>query len=96
MDRSVTLDPAERAKCAGPDDHPKMAFTRPVVAGVALVAMAFIDHLKSRWRERLLQAHFYLVCDAHFVCQPLQPDAKDSKLTDPSRKGVMDARAAPF
>jgi hypothetical protein len=65
-----------------------MAFACPIIACMARMAMAFIDHLKFRGLESLGQPLCDFIAHGHFSLPPLLSAARTPKLSPPSRKGL--------
>lgn len=49
MNRTVPRHPAQACQSIRPDQHREMALARAIIAAMACVFVAFIDHLQPRW-----------------------------------------------
>jgi hypothetical protein len=72
MDGAMALDAAHGRKGGSAQNDVEMGFASAIIARVACVAVAIVDHLDVAWRKDLGKFALYLVCDCHISVKPLQ------------------------
>lgn len=72
VDGAVALDAAHGRKGGGAQDDVEMSLSGAIIACVACVAVAVIDHLQPIRGESIGQFVVNLVCDWHISVNPLQ------------------------
>src|SRR5690606_40654472 len=84
VDEALALKPVLAGEGCTLDDDGEVRFAAAVVAGVAVVARAVVDHFEPGRGERLLQQGFDLSCDGSgHRCSPgvfMRADRKSTRL----------------